>query len=68
MVCSAAVGVDGAFLEIPNDVEPVSSILLPRMLSVLHGTLRAAVSFESTLASYTICRVGCPWALARRPL
>lgn len=68
MVCPTTVGVDRAFFEISNDGEPVPSILIPRMLFVLHGTLRAAVSFESILASYTTCRVGCPWAQARRPL
>lgn len=56
------------FLCNSNDGKPFSSILLPRMLFVLPGTLRAAVSFESTLASYTTYRVGCPWAQARRLL
>lgn len=40
----------------------------PRMQSVSHETLRAAVSFGSTWASFTICRVGSPWAQARRLL
>lgn len=67
MVYPVTVGMERALCS-PNTGEPFSSILLPRMLFVLPGTLRAAVSFESTWASYTTCRVGCPWAQARRLL